>query len=228
MVRVVVSSLLCLVACGSSAKPQAMPIMKCKTCHASKRDAAVVLDAAMNASGDDAGSSVSTSLPDAASDASAPDADAAPRKGSGLCTHDGDCEEYLPVASAFHQDGTIHYPDPPPAGGDHNPCWASFGVHDDPVPAENWVHNLEHGAVVFLYQCACTEDVAMLESFVKAHRLTLLTAYGAMHKRFAVVAWGYRLQTDTLDLPAFEAFYAAHVDQAPESIASNPPASCGL
>jgi hypothetical protein len=34
------------------------------------------------------------------------------------------------------------------------------------------------------------------------------------------------LQSDTLDLSAFEAFYSAHVDQGPESIDTNPPSSC--
>jgi hypothetical protein len=148
--------------------------------------------------------------------------------GKGLCTSSGDCEEAIPVNSAQHMDGTIDYPDPPPAGGNHNPCWGAWGVHAQALGVEHWVHNLEHGGVVFLYHCSggCAADVAKLAAFVKGHRLTILTEYDAMPKRFAVVAWGFRLQSDTLDLGAFEMFYTAHVDHAPESIDSGPPAGC--
>jgi hypothetical protein len=47
-----------------------------------------------------------------------------------------------------------------------------------------------------------------------------------MPTRFAVVSWGYRLESDCLDLDAFTAFYLAHVNQAPEDIPGNPPAGC--
>jgi len=69
-----------------------------------------------------------------------------------VCTTCGDCEEERPVESASHLLGPIDYPDPPPAGGDHNPCWTTWGVHADVVPVERWVHNLEHGGVVYLYR----------------------------------------------------------------------------
>jgi hypothetical protein len=146
----------------------------------------------------------------------------------GLCTATGDCEEVIPVTTAMHVEGPITYGDPPPAGGQHNSCWTTWGVHDQAVGAEHWVHNLEHGGVVFLYHCAkaCTSEVSQMAAFVRGHRLAVLTQYDAMPRRFAIVAWGYRLQTDTLDLPAFESFYAAHVDHGPESIASDPPSSC--
>ncbi len=132
------------------------------------------------------------------------------------------------MRSANHVNGAIAYPDPPPAGGDHNPCWGAWGVHDQPLGAEHWVHNLEHGGVVFLYHCegGCDAEVQQLDTFVSAHRLTVLTEYAALPARFGVVAWGYRLLTDALDLRAFTAFYEAHVDHAPESIDSPPPAGC--
>jgi len=38
----------------------------------------------------------------------------------------------------------------PPSSGPHYPVWASWGVHDDVVERGQWVHNLEHGGVVFL------------------------------------------------------------------------------
>jgi hypothetical protein len=146
----------------------------------------------------------------------------------GICTATGQCEQSIPVPSHNHVNGPIAYPDPPPAGGDHSPCWGTWGVHDQALGAEHWVHNLEHGGVVFLYRCPddCAPEVQQLADFVKAHRLTLLTEYDALPTRFGVVSWGHRLLSDALDLRAFEAFYTAHVDQAPESIDSPPPSSC--
>ena len=146
-----------------------------------------------------------------------------------ICASDGACEESVTVGEPQHFSGDINYADKPPAGGPHNACWATYGVHDEPVRAENWVHNLEHGAVVYLYNCpdGCADDIADLSAFVKDGRpLALLTSYPDMTHRFAVVAWGERLQTDVLDLDAFAAFYAQHHDHGLESIASNPPSGC--
>lgn len=141
---------------------------------------------------------------------------------------DGSVEEEVVITSANHIDGDIVYPDPPPAGGDHNPCWATWGVHTDPVPDELWVHNLEHGGIVYLYNCpsGCDAEKAELASFADGKSFVLVTPYSEMSKKFAAVAWGWRLVTDCVDMDAFAAFYDEHVDQAPESISSDPPSSC--
>jgi Protein of unknown function (DUF3105) len=167
----------------------------------------------------------------AADDAADGSPDAAPPAGDGglaACEPCPDCVEAIPVTSANHVQGTVNYPDPPPVGGDHNPCWAPWGVHAEAVPAERWVHNLEHGGVAFLYACSpdCPEEQAVLETLVRSNPRTLLTPYPQLQTRFAVVAWGQRLQTDCLDASAFLEFYTAHYDHGPESIASPPPAGC--
>ncbi|CAN5561446.1 hypothetical protein BH09MYX1_BH09MYX1_42190 [soil metagenome] len=48
----------------------------------------------------------------------------------------------------------IQYPTNPPASGPHYPIWAAFQEFSTPVPRPFWVHSLEHGAVVLLYNCA--------------------------------------------------------------------------
>lgn len=60
------------------------------------------------------------------------------------------------VLTSPHVDvGTpIDYPTNPPASGPHYPIWAAFQEFLTPVPRPFWVHSLEHGAVVILYNCA--------------------------------------------------------------------------
>lgn len=146
----------------------------------------------------------------------------------GVCTACGACEQALPVLGQSHVDGPIAYPDPPPVGGDHNQCWYRWGRFEQPVPDERWVHNLEHGGVVFLYDCAdgCGEQLAELAALAARNPRTVLTPYAELPTRFGVVAWGWRLLSDCLDGAAFQAFYDAHFDHAPESIDAPPPAGC--
>jgi len=145
-----------------------------------------------------------------------------------LCAECGGCEEVQPVLSTQHTTDPVVYHDPPPTSGPHNPCWARWGIHEEPTPAQRWVHNLEHGGVVFLYNCpqGCDAEVNKLREMVSARERTILTAYDALPARFGIVAWGHRLVSDCLDEAAFSAFYANHFDRAPESVATEPNPGC--
>src|SRR5262245_37498434 len=88
------------------------------------------------------GSGSGNSSPDASVTAGASSGDNDAGNPPELCTTCDACEEELPVTSANHITGPIDYEDVPPAGGNHNPCWANWGVHAEVLPAENWVHNL--------------------------------------------------------------------------------------
>lgn len=145
-----------------------------------------------------------------------------------VCTTCGACEEIVPIDSALHVAGGIDHPDLPPAGGSHDPCWAPWGVHADEVQDENWVHNLEHGGIVFLYRCpeGCADETAELAELVETRGHALLTPYAELPTRFAFVSWGARLSSDCHDLAAARAFYDAHVGRAPEYTVADPPATC--
>jgi hypothetical protein len=142
---------------------------------------------------------------------------------------DGACvEEVLTYPARYHAVGEVDYVDLPPAGGPHDRCWTDWGVHDEPVPDDNFVHNLEHGGVVVLWNCpeGCDAEVAAIDAFVATHDRTVGTAYADMDARFAIAAWEARLTLDCFDPDAAHAYYLAHFDQAPESTGSPPPTSC--
>ena len=143
------------------------------------------------------------------------------------CGAEQNCTDVIEISSASHVSVDI-VADPPPAGGDHNPCWANYGVYDEPLAGQYWLHNLEHGAVVYLYNCpdGCADDVSALATLVDAKARALLTSYPYMTNRFAALSWGRRLLSDCLDLQAMKQFYNQHVDRAPESIADGAPEGC--
>lgn len=165
-------------------------------------------------------------------DAGAPpiesDSDAGPSEAGQLCAACGGCEEVIKVVSTMHTNMPVVYSDPPPTSGPHNPCWGRWGVHDEPLAAERWVHNLEHGGVVFLYNCpdGCEEDVAALKQLNQHRYRTIITAYADLPTRFGVVSWGHRLLSPCLDLEAYDEFYNRNFDHAPESNANPPNPSC--
>lgn len=142
----------------------------------------------------------------------------------------GGCEESARgKLSSAHVEGEVAYEDPPPMGGDHNACWAEWGVYTTELDDERWVHNMEHGGIVFLYRCpdGCDEEVALLTSLVQSYGPTaILTPYEALPVNFAAVSWGHRLLSDCLDLDALRNFYTAHVDQGPESSTASPGEGC--
>jgi hypothetical protein len=156
------------------------------------------------------------------------DAAAQPDAGD-LCTSCGGCAQALPIRGYMHVSGHIDYQDTPPASGNHNgTCWSDWGVINTEVPPERWVHNLEHGGIVFLYRCddGCADDLDVLRQIVNSHPRTLLTSYSQLPTRFAVISWGVRLLSDCLDRPVFEKFYQDHVAHGREDLDAPPPDAC--
>jgi len=144
---------------------------------------------------------------------------------------DGDCLiEQFAVTSASHVAGGIDYYNRPPVAGDHDPCWAPYGVHETEVGDEHWVHNLEHGAVVMLYNCpsGCANEAQVLVDLSEElpAETTLISPYSLMESRFAAVSWAWRITLGCADEQALRDFYDEHVGQAPEATSAAPPESC--
>jgi hypothetical protein len=148
--------------------------------------------------------------------------------GPPIVTECGAHEESFGNLGGSHVTGDIVYDDPPPVSGNHNPNWARWGVHSEAVPDQCFVHNLEHGGVVFLYNCpeGCAPEVATMADFVDGRVWALLTPYADLPGRFAVVSWGHRIVSDCMDIEAFEDFYNARVNQGPESLSIQPSTEC--
>ena len=161
-------------------------------------------------------------------------------------------EPYFPEASCFVRIDSpalqpgVHVPvgtditswdSNPPSSGEHYPIWAAFQEYDAAVPRGFYVHDLEHGAVNFLYKCSpdagsCDAIVAGLRQAVASlpndpicdpsiRVRYVLTPDPLLDHPVAAVAWGWTYNADCLDLPTLEAFAKGHYAQAPESQCTN-------
>jgi hypothetical protein len=133
--------------------------------------------------------------------------------------------EELAYTEQYHTTDPVPYASTPPAGGPHNPCWAVWGSHTDPVLDDNFVHNLEHGGVAFVYaDSSLQSEIDALAKELGDFMFT--TPYAQQDSAMSALAWGWRLSLGCFDDATLRAFYADHVNQAPESILADPSAGC--
>lgn len=143
---------------------------------------------------------------------------------SGACTH-----EAWVYPNAYHEAGPIQYKETPPSGGTHDGCWWNWGASATPVPARNFVHNLEHGGLVLAYDCpdGCAADVAALQKAGEAStRVWLLTPYPGASARIVAMCWSHRLLLDCVDEAAISVFAQLYCPLAPEQFSAAPATSC--
>ncbi|HLI27482.1 MAG TPA: DUF3105 domain-containing protein [Chloroflexota bacterium] len=135
----------------------------------------------------------------------------------------------VPLEGAAHvPEGTpIAYQHYPPTSGPHYPRPARWAFYEAEVPEGYWVHNLEHGGIVFLYRCDddCAARVAALRAVYEqlppsrwGHVKALATPYSRLAPPLAAVAWGRIEYYETVDPERLIAFYRAFVDQGPEDV----------
>jgi hypothetical protein len=78
---------------------------------------------------------------------------------SGICevtSYPGQGQQHSPP---YEIPDDFEYNSYPPTTGPHNPTPAVFGEYPDPVPAENYLHNQEHGGVTIQYGSRVPDDV---------------------------------------------------------------------
>lgn len=123
----------------------------------------------------------------------------------------------------------------PPTSGPHYSVAGSapvtWGTVDTLVEGQ-FVHNLEHGGVVILYNCPsgsdCTslknsltnyvQKLAPLEPTYTVAKIVMTPYSHGMQKKIALVAWHYIEFLDAYDQNAITQFYENHVDQGPEAV----------
>jgi hypothetical protein len=150
----------------------------------------------------------------------------------------GECDPRA-LEHAHDSMAAMHVPQPlpasdynssPPSSGPHCGTWGQYTVYADPaLPACNFLHNLEHGAIVLLYNCpsGCPEIVQQLAQVIQdapadpdcgsAGKRLLLTPYAEMDATIAAAAWGYTFTAECLDDTARTAllgFITAHQGSA--------------
>jgi hypothetical protein len=129
-----------------------------------------------------------------------------------------------------HTTQPVTYSQNPPVGGPHSPQWLTCGVYTTPVPNENAVHDLEHGAVWITYQPSLPADqVAIIQAdalappVVRGTRYVTVSPYPGLPSPVVASAWGTQLKLTSASDSRLSAFIARYRlgPQTPE-----PGASC--
>ena len=130
--------------------------------------------------------------------------------------------------SNLHVDTRVDYPQTPPVGGEHAPAWLNCGIYDQPVPNENAVHALEHGAVWITYDPLLpSSQVETLRTLTRGGSHRLLSPYAGLPSRIVVSSWGYQLQLDSVDDPRLAQFIA-QFEQGPTTPEPGAPCAGGV
>jgi hypothetical protein len=105
-----------------------------------------------------------------------------------------------PGLTANHVTTSVDYPQNPPVGGDHAAAWLNCGVYIEPVPNENAVHALEHGAVWLTYDPAQLDEagVERLRSKLPDNYI-VVSPMADLASPIIASAWGAQVALDDSD-----------------------------
>jgi len=130
----------------------------------------------------------------------------------------------FPGLSRNHVTSPVSYPQVLPVGGDHAPVWTNCGTYEQPVPATQGVHSLEHGAVWIGYRPDLdSAQVQELTAFAQANSYVLLSPVADLPSPISLSAWGVQLNLDEAADPRLSAFIRRY-QQGPQT--PEPGAAC--
>lgn len=114
------------------------------------------------------------------------------------------------TVEAGHVETPVRYPQGPPVGGEHSPVWLNCGIYDNPVPNENAVHSLEHGAVWVTYRpdLPPAQVTQLRDSLPDTY--AILSPYPDLSSPVVASAWGKQLALTGPDDPRLEAFIGSY------------------
>lgn len=142
----------------------------------------------------------------------------------------------FPVVASPHiyDCSPVAYTSNPPTSGPHYYEWAAYKTYSVPVERIFYVHDLEHGGIVILYNCpsGCDEDLAQLSSFLDARPADptctapvksriVVTPDPLIPTKFAAAAWGWALTSQCFDFPALGSFIDAHYGMGSEDLCTD-------
>lgn len=126
-------------------------------------------------------------------------------------------DDYTPQHICMNQ--KLFYNTTLPTFGPHRPLWPVFGEYKF-VPVQRWLHSIEHGGIVMLYDpCAEPLLVNQLRKVLKGcFRKHIITPYTLLTKDrpLALLAWGCSLEMATVDEAEVKAFIKTRALHGPE------------
>jgi hypothetical protein len=110
----------------------------------------------------------------------------------------------------LHFLGPLTYAQKPPFGGAHSPIPLNCGVYTQPVPNENAVHSLEHGAVWLTYRNGVDPaPLAALTSIDQSY--TLVSPFPGQASPVVASTWGLQLAVNSPTDPRLGQFVETYV-----------------
>jgi hypothetical protein len=130
----------------------------------------------------------------------------------------------MPTALHVPEGELVAYNTTPPTSGDHWEGWADCGFHEEGLPDELIVHNLEHSNIVVSYNLAAGEDVELLRNVIDS--LGLAAVWGVTRSydkvpegTVALAAWGRLDAVRGVDRGRISSFFDAYAGNlGPERI----------
>lgn len=108
---------------------------------------------------------------------------------------------------ATHVEGSVTYAQTPPAGGDHNQVWLNCGAYSEPVPNENAVHSMEHGAVWVTYDPSLSEaQLSELRTQLPS-TYVILSPFESLPAPIVLSGWNAQLQVQDASDERIAAFF---------------------
>ena len=141
--------------------------------------------------------------------------------------------DQIPTAGTGHvAPGTAHdpYTSVPATSGQHFGAPLSpvrWGVHEEPLQPEEYLHNLEHGGIAIFYDCPDGCDsiqgqlTTLVEEAVKNGGKVLLSPHSDTGATISLAAWIFLDQFEAFDEERIRAFVNSHESSpnAPEPFA---------
>ena len=138
--------------------------------------------------------------------------------------------EEIPIMTSTHiavDSDPGEYNSDPPTSGPHYPDEAQAGFHETNTyqyPAGYLVHNLEHGYIIFWYNCgllnetACADLKSQIKSVLDEFNNVKVIAYpwDSIDVPVAMTSWGRLLKMETFDAAQARTFYKTNLNKSPE------------